>query len=37
QWASNKGYGARVHTDAIKQYGPTHHHRLSWNLTGKSE
>ncbi len=33
EWASNKGYGARVHMDAIKKHGPTPHHRISWNLT----
>ncbi|MSO59464.1 MAG: ribonuclease HII [Ilumatobacteraceae bacterium] len=37
EWASNKGYGARVHMDAINEHGPTRHHRISWNLTGKSD
>jgi ribonuclease HII len=26
-WASNKGYGARVHRDAIRSYGPHREHR----------
>lgn len=29
-WASNKGYGARVHMDALKDLGPTPHHRFSF-------
>ena len=28
----NKGYGAKVHTDAIKSHGLTDLHRKSWNL-----
>lgn len=31
-WDSNKGYGAAVHTAAIRQHGVTPHHRTSWNL-----
>lgn len=31
-WDSNKGYGAAVHTSAIKTHGVTPHHRTSWNL-----
>lgn len=31
-WSSNKGYGARVHLDAIRRLGPTLHHRQSWQL-----
>ena len=31
-WEGNKGYGAKVHTDAIKSYGLTDLHRKSWNL-----
>lgn len=31
-WDGNKGYGAKVHTDAIKTYGLTDLHRRSWNL-----
>lgn len=41
-WDSNKGYGAAVHTAALRQHGPTPFHRTSWNLTpgrveGKSD
>lgn len=31
-WDGNKGYGAKVHTEAIKAYGITDLHRRSWNL-----
>jgi ribonuclease HII len=31
-WASNKGYGAKVHTDAIATHGLCDFHRKSWNL-----
>lgn len=31
-WDGNKGYGAKVHTDAIKTHGLTDLHRRSWNL-----
>lgn len=31
-WEGNKGYGAAVHTDAIRTHGVTEHHRTSWNL-----
>jgi ribonuclease HII len=33
-WASNKGYGAAVHRNAIAEYGATDLHRRSWNLYG---
>lgn len=29
-WASNKGYAARVHLDAIAAHGPTPLHRRTW-------
>lgn len=29
-WASNKGYGAKVHQDALRTLGPTPHHRRSF-------
>lgn len=31
-WKSNKGYGTKAHYDALKKYGPTEHHRKSFNL-----
>lgn len=31
-WASNKGYGAAAHRQAIKEFGVTDYHRKSWNL-----
>lgn len=31
-WDGNKGYGAKVHTDAIRSHGLTDLHRMSWNL-----
>ncbi len=29
-WASNKGYGSKVHMEAIKTFGPTPYHRKSF-------
>lgn len=29
-WASNKGYGAKVHQEALRALGPTVHHRKSF-------
>ena len=29
-WHSNKGYGTRAHSEAIKTFGVTHHHRRSF-------
>lgn len=29
-WRSNKGYGSAAHLAALKQYGPTQHHRRSF-------
>ena len=34
-WASNKGYPTAKHRAAIREYGVTPHHRLSFNLTGE--
>lgn len=34
-WGNNKGYPTQKHRDAIKQYGTTPYHRLSFNLTEK--
>ena len=31
-WASNVGYGAAVHMQAIAELGATEYHRRSWNL-----
>ena len=31
-WDGNEGYGAAVHTAAIRTHGVTEHHRTSWNL-----
>jgi ribonuclease HII len=31
-WASNKGYGASVHLEALRQWGPNAHHRKTWHL-----
>jgi ribonuclease HII len=36
-WASNKGYGADVHLEAIRRLGQCEHHRQSWNLPVKSD
>lgn len=31
-WLQNKGYPTKAHRDAIRQYGPTPYHRMSFNL-----
>ena len=31
-WDRNMGYPAKLHREAIRQYGPTHHHRMSFRL-----
>ena len=33
-WNSNKGYPAKVHREAIRTFGTTPYHRLSFNLLG---
>lgn len=33
-WLSNKGYPTKKHREAIREYGTTPFHRLSYNLTG---
>lgn len=33
-WDGNKGYPAKVHRDAIREYGVTPYHRMSFNLLG---
>jgi ribonuclease HII len=35
-WASNKGYGAKAHMEAIRRLGQTVHHRHSWQLPERS-
>lgn len=32
KWKDNKGYPTEAHRDAIKQFGVTPHHRMSFNL-----
>lgn len=34
-WQSNKGYPTAKHRDAIRRYGTTPHHRMSFNLLGE--
>ena len=29
---SNKGYPSKIHKQALKKYGPTELHRISWNI-----
>lgn len=36
-WDSNKGYPARVHREAIRRYGVTPYHRMSYNLLGDGQ
>lgn len=36
-WDRNKGYPAKVHREAIKKYGVTPFHRLSFNLLGENQ
>ena len=35
-WDGNKGYPAKVHREAIRQFGTTKYHRLTFNLLGES-
>lgn len=34
-WQKNKGYPTKAHREAIKQFGITPHHRLTFNLYGE--
>ena len=34
-WKKNKGYLTKEHIEAIKKYGPTKYHRLSFSKVGK--
>ena len=36
-WATNKGYPTRSHREAIRQYGTTPYHRMTYNLLGTRE
>ena len=36
-WRSNKGYPTKKHRDAIREYGTTPYHRLSYNLLGDGQ
>lgn len=36
-WASNKGYAAKVHQDALRTLGPTPHHRRSFAPVAQAE
>ncbi|WP_448665191.1 ribonuclease HII [Sphingomonas sp. CJ20] len=36
-WASNKGYGAKVHQEALRRLGPTPHHRRSFAPVAQAE
>jgi len=33
-WAANKGYASATHTQALVRFGPSRHHRRSWQLPG---
>jgi ribonuclease HII len=36
-WKSNKGYPTVKHREAIKKWGVTPYHRMSFNLTGDGQ
>ncbi|MBB5712017.1 ribonuclease HII [Sphingomonas xinjiangensis] len=36
-WKSNKGYGAKVHQEALRSLGPTPHHRRSFAPVAQAE
>lgn len=36
-WTSNKGYPTRRHREAIRRFGVTSYHRMSYNLLGDAE
>lgn len=36
-WLSNKGYPTSKHREALRQYGPSPYHRMSYNLLGSQE
>ena len=35
QWHKNKGYPTQAHREALREYGPTPHHRRSFRLLGE--
>lgn len=37
QWDKNKGYPAPAHREAIRQYGTTPYHRMTFNLLGTTQ
>ena len=37
EWSKNKGYPTVAHRDAIKKYGTTPFHRMSFNLLGEEK
>ena len=36
-WQKNKGYPTKKHREAIRQYGTTPYHRMSYNLLGDGQ
>ena len=36
-WDKNKGYPAKIHREAIRQFGTTPYHRMSFNLLGNTQ
>ena len=36
-WDRNKGYPAKVHREAIRKFGTTPYHRMSFNLLGNGQ
>ena len=36
-WDKNKGYPAKVHREAIRQFGTTPYHRMTFNLLGNTQ
>lgn len=36
-WRKNKGYPTKAHREAIRQYGTTPYHRMSYNLLGDGQ
>ena len=36
-WKSNKGYPTKKHREAVRQYGVTPYHRMSYNLLGDGQ